>query len=191
MVSNFLIYGVVLLVFAIIATVYISTRPTHLRLPFSILAIDLIFGFVLLTFLETIPIAALYVIILASTPFIAAGILALTRMGRRIRATMQAGDVQQENALITPFFLVMQLVVLPTCPIYEFIRRSPTIQLSLNFGFSCFFTIVLCAGGFRLAIDSLKESSRWRYLRFGGSLALIAGAMLFEYEIVRIVFHLF
>ncbi len=104
---------------------------------------------------------------------------------------MQAGDVQQENALITPFFLVMQLVVLPMYPIYEFIRRSPTIQLSLNFGFSCFFTIVLCAGGFRLAIDSLKESSRWRYLRFGGSLALIAGAMLFEYEIVRIVFHLF
>ncbi len=191
MVSNFLIYGVVLLVFAIIATVYISTRPTHLRLPFSILAIDIIFAFVLLTFLETIPLAALYVIILASTPFIAAGILALIRMGRNIRATMRAGDVQQEMAIITRFILVLQLVVLPMYPIYEFIRRSPTIQLSLDFGFSCFFTIVLCAGGFRLAIDSLKESSRWRYLRFGGSLALIAGAMLFEYEIVRIVFHLF
>src|SRR5258707_15322064 len=125
-VSNFLIDGVVLLVFAIIATVYIPTRPTHPRLPFSILAIDIIFAFVLLTFLETIPLAALYVIILASTPFIAAGILALTRMGRRIRATLRTGDVQQENALITPFFLVMQLVVLPMYPIYDSVGKLCT-----------------------------------------------------------------
>src|SRR5258707_13629427 len=128
-VSNFLIDGVVLLVFAIIATVYIPTRPTHPRLPFSILAIDVIFAFVLLTFLETIPLAALYVIILASTPFIAAGILAITIMARRIRPTMQAGDVQQTNAIITPLFLVMQLVMMPMYATYEFIGRSHTIQL--------------------------------------------------------------
>src|SRR6266481_8719345 len=77
----------------------------------------------------------------------------------------------------------------PNRVIYEFIRRSPTIQLSLNFGILSILAIVFCAGGFRLAIDSLKESSRWRYFRFGGSLALSAGAMLFEYWIVRIVFR--
>jgi hypothetical protein len=68
--------------------------------------IDAILAFVLLTFLEIIPMASLYVIILASTPFIAAGILVLNRMGRKIRATMQAGDIQQEKASITPFVLV-------------------------------------------------------------------------------------
>lgn len=152
--------------------------------------IDAILAFVLLTFLEIIPMASLYVIILASTPFIAAGILVLNRMGRKIRATMQAGDIQQEKASITPFVLVTQLVILPNSPVYEFIQRSRNIQLSLNFGMSCIFTIAACAYCFSLAIRCLRESSRRCYLRFSASLVLLVVIVLFEYGIVRTFFHL-
>jgi hypothetical protein len=178
-----------ILLFAVIAVIYIARRPASQRKLFSILAIELVLGLILEWILAALPLNTLYVLTLASTPLLAIGFLVLNALGKRIRAAIQAQDRAQENALSIRFVLASALVLLPMLFIFTLVQRLPNIQRTASLVIAVLFPLMLLVAGFRGAIISLRQPTRWYSLQFALSVISIASSILFAYLFAHNVFH--
>src|SRR5258708_25565162 len=86
------IWSLIILLFAVISVIYLIRRPASHRLPVSICVVEVLLFGILTSILEPLPLNILYVLILASTPLLAIGILVISALAacRRERSSGHA-----------------------------------------------------------------------------------------------------
>lgn len=188
--SDILIWAVIILICSIIAIMYIARKPAYLRLPLSLLLIEVLLPAIALIYLATLPHSILYILMLASTPFLAIGLLMIIRLGKRVRTALEAHDEVQASALITPFVLTLPLVVWPVSPIYVLIQSSHNLQVLADLIGTLIFIVMLFLGGVRGAMLALREPVGWHSWRFVVSLVFIVVAIIFGYVIGRLMIRI-
>ena len=183
------IWPIIILPLVVISALYLVRRPASHRLPVSICIVEVLLFGILTSIIEPLPLNILYVLILASTPLLAIGILVISALGKRIRVAIQTQDEAQEKALTIRFLLSSPLILLPGIFIFLLIQRSPNIQHMLVLVQPMFVVVALLVAGFRGAMTSLRQPAGWRSFQFILSAISIAGSILFAYLLAHSVFH--
>jgi uncharacterized membrane protein SirB2 len=182
------VWPIIILPLVVISALYLVRRPASHRLPVSICIVEVLLFGILTSIIEPLPLNILYVLILASTPLLAIGILVISALGKRIRVAIQTQDETQEKALTIRFLLSSPLILLPGIFIFLLIQRSPNIQHMLILVQPMFVVVALLVAGFRGAMTSLRQPAGWRSFQFILSAIAIAGSILFAYLLAHSVF---
>jgi len=179
----------VILLFAVIAGIYIIRRPASQRKVWIILAIEFILFLILMQIVYLLPLNTLYALTFASTLLLAPGFLIFKALGKRIGAATQAEDETQAYTLFIRILLTFPLFFLTPICIFTLVESSPNIQRVGSLISAAFVALFVLVVGLEGVIRSLRRPTRRYSLRFVLDVALIACSMWIVYLLAQFIFH--